>query len=81
VPAQPPLPSWVIDRRRSHGRRIQLWRLHRNYTQEQLAHRTGMSVSSIQRIEAGGESRLSALLLVADALQVSIGRLLSDEPS
>jgi hypothetical protein len=42
--------------------------------------RTGLSRSSVQRLEAGGESRFSALLLVADALAVPVGTLLSNDP-
>ncbi len=64
-----------------HGHRIQLWRQHRNYTQEQLSYRAGLSLSSVQRIEAGDETRFSALLLVAEALEVPIGALLSNDPA
>jgi len=49
-------------------------------TQEQLRDHTGLSLSSVQRIEAGEEIRFSALLLVADALDVPIGVLLSADP-
>lgn len=77
---QPPLPDWIHDRRRMHGRRIQLWREHRNLTQEQLEARVELSLSSIQRIEAGGEIRFSAIIIVAEALGVPIGALLSADP-
>ncbi|MFJ2630807.1 helix-turn-helix domain-containing protein [Streptomyces sp. NPDC087422] len=82
MPAQPPLPAWVHVRRRMHGRRIQMWREHRNLTQEQLAERVEetLSLSSIQRIEAGGEIRFSAIIVVAEALGVPIGTLLSADP-
>lgn len=60
-----------------HGRRIQLWRVHRNLTQEQLAERVDLSLSSIQRLEAGGEIRFSAVIMVAEALGVPIGTLLT----
>ena len=80
MPAQPPLPHWVHDRRHKHGRRIQRWREWGDLTQEQLAERTGLSVSSVQRIEAGDEIRFSAVIMVAEALHVPIGTLLSAEP-
>jgi transcriptional regulator with XRE-family HTH domain len=80
VPAQPPLPDWVHDRRRKYGRRVQLWRRYGELTQEQVMERTGLSLSSVQRIEAGGEIRFSAIILVADALGVPIGTLLSADP-
>ncbi|NUP52321.1 MAG: helix-turn-helix transcriptional regulator [Catenulispora sp.] len=80
MPAPPPLPEWVHDRRRTHGRRIQDWRRFRGFTQEQTAERAGLSLSSVQRIEAGGEIRFSAVLLVAEALGVPIGSLLSRDP-
>jgi len=39
-----------------------------------------LSLSSWQRIEAGGETRFSAIILVANALGVPIGTLLSTDP-
>jgi transcriptional regulator with XRE-family HTH domain len=63
-----------------HGRRAQDWRRWRGLTQEQLAERAEVSLSSVQRIEAGEEIRFSALLLVAEALGVPIGSLLSRSP-
>jgi transcriptional regulator with XRE-family HTH domain len=63
-----------------HGRRAQDWRRWRGLTQEQLAERAEVSLSSVQRIEAGEEIRFSALLLVAEALGVPIGSLLSRDP-
>jgi transcriptional regulator with XRE-family HTH domain len=80
VPAQPPLPAWVRDQRRKYGRRIQLWREWRGLTQEQLEERVPLSLSSLQRIEAGGEIRFSAVIVVADALGVPIGTMLSADP-
>jgi transcriptional regulator with XRE-family HTH domain len=74
------LPAWVLDRRRAHGRRAQEWRRFRGLTQEQLAERAEVSLSSVQRIESGAEIRFSALLMVADALGVPIGSLLSRDP-
>jgi transcriptional regulator with XRE-family HTH domain len=59
---------------------VQEWRRWRGLTQEQLAERAELSLSSVQRIEAGGEIRFSALLLTAEALGVPIGSLLSRDP-
>lgn len=80
MPAQPPLPDWVHDRRRKYGRRIQDWRRHRGLTQEQVAERSLLSLSSVQRIEAGGEIRFSAVIMMAEAIGVPIGLLLSADP-
>jgi transcriptional regulator with XRE-family HTH domain len=63
-----------------HGRRAQEWRRFRGLTQEQLAERAELSLSSVQRIEAGEEIRFSALLMTAEALGVPIGALLSRDP-
>ncbi|UPZ34026.1 helix-turn-helix transcriptional regulator [Streptomyces sp. LRE541] len=45
-------------------------------TQEVLAHDTGIDRSTIQRMEAGAEMKLSHLLLVAHALRVHVTDLL-----
>jgi hypothetical protein len=39
-----------------------------------------LSLSSWQRIEAGGEIRFSAIIIAADALGVPIGTLLAADP-
>jgi transcriptional regulator with XRE-family HTH domain len=49
-------------------------------TQEQVAERSLLSLSSVQRIEAGGEIRFSAVIMMAEAIGVPIGLLLSADP-
>ncbi|WP_229889396.1 helix-turn-helix domain-containing protein [Streptomyces mirabilis] len=45
-------------------------------TQEILAHASGVDRSTIQRMEGGGEMKLSHLLLVAHALRIHVTDLL-----
>jgi DNA-binding Xre family transcriptional regulator len=45
-------------------------------TQESLAHSSGIDRSTIQRMEAGAEMKLSHLLHVAHALRVHVTDLL-----
>jgi transcriptional regulator with XRE-family HTH domain len=74
VPADQP--EWVLDARRATGDRIRVRRLHQNMTQESLAYTSGVDRSTIQRMEAGQEMKLSHLLLVAHALRVHVTDLL-----
>jgi len=74
VPADQP--QWVLDARRAVGDRIRVRRLWLNMTQESLAYEAGLDRSTIQRMEAGAESKLSHLLLVAHALRVHVTDLL-----
>ncbi|MCW7941716.1 DNA-binding protein [Streptomyces hygroscopicus] len=69
-------PQWVLDARRATGDRIRVRRLHQNMTQESLAYASGLDRSTIQRMEAGHEMKLSHLLLVAHALRVHVVDLL-----
>lgn len=69
-------PAWITDARRAVGDRIRVWRLHRNTTQETLAHNTGLHRSTVQRMEAGDEMKLSHLLLVAHELRIHVTDLL-----
>ncbi|AVH60038.1 XRE family transcriptional regulator [Streptomyces dengpaensis] len=69
-------PEWVLDARQAVGDRIRVRRLHQNMTQESLAHATSIDRSTIQRMEAGAEMKLSHLLLVAHALRVHVTDLL-----
>jgi transcriptional regulator with XRE-family HTH domain len=62
--------------RRAVGDRIRVRRLHQTMTQESLAHAAGIDRSTIQRMEAGHEMKLSHLLLVAHALRVHVVDLL-----
>jgi transcriptional regulator with XRE-family HTH domain len=74
VPAD--LPEWVPQARRAVGDRIRVRRLHQNMTQETLAAVSGLDRSTIQRMEAGQEMKLSHLLVVAHALRVHVVDLL-----
>lgn len=69
-------PQWILDARRQLGLRIRDARLYADLTQEELAHRTGIDRSTIQRIEYGSESKVSHLLLIAQALRVHVTELL-----
>ncbi|MBS0241980.1 MAG: helix-turn-helix transcriptional regulator [Proteobacteria bacterium] len=61
------------------GRRIRSLRLRRGLTQEDLAHRLGVSCQQLQKYE-GGENRVSAARAVeiAQHLEVAVGALLAD---
>jgi len=74
VPAEQP--QWILDARRATGDRIRVRRLHQNLTQESLAHVSGLDRSTIQRMEAGKEMKLSHLLAVAHALRLHVTDLL-----
>ncbi|MFF4090437.1 helix-turn-helix domain-containing protein [Streptomyces nigra] len=76
MPAE--LPEWVPAARRAVGDRIRVRRIHQNMTQEMLAHASGLDRSTIQRMEAGHEMKLSHLLLVAHALRAHVTDLLHD---
>jgi len=54
-------------------------RKQKGWTQERLAEETGLSVRTIQRIEKGNDASLETLGLVANALEVSINHLFSQE--
>lgn len=50
-------------------------RTQRRWAQEYLANGCGLSIRTIQRLEAGEDSSLETLRLVADALDVPINEL------
>ncbi|PTH35722.1 transcriptional regulator [Staphylococcus agnetis] len=58
----------VIEKRRSKG-----------WTQERLAEKAGLSVRTIQRIEKGDDSSLESLSLIANAFEISISELCSED--
>jgi transcriptional regulator with XRE-family HTH domain len=70
------LPDWVPEARRAVGDRIRVRRIQQRMTQESLAYAAGVDRSTIQRMEAGQEMKLSHLLLVAHALRVHVVDLL-----
>lgn len=62
--------QWVLDARRQIGLRVRDARLYADLTQEELAHHTQIDRSTIQRIEAGAEIKISHLLIIARFLRV-----------
>jgi len=59
------------------GRNVREARLARGWTQEELAHRTGLATVQVSRIERGRrEVRLGTLLRLVKALEVSPDDLL-----
>ena len=64
---------------RAVGARIAQLRLARNLTQASLAQESGTSISSIKRLEAGGNTSLETLLRVLGALGLA-DRLLDALP-
>lgn len=69
-------PEWIPNARRALGARIRARRLHRNLTQEQVAERSGLDRSTIQRIEGGlNDVRYSHLLRIAQALDTTVAAL------
>ncbi|MER7053524.1 helix-turn-helix domain-containing protein [Streptomyces sp. NPDC017454] len=69
-------PQWILDARQAVGDRIRVRRLQQDMTQEMLAHSSSLDRSTIQRMEAGAEMKLSHLLHVAAALRVHVTDLL-----
>ena len=63
------------------GKQIQQFRKQKGLSQEALAERSGLSVRTIQRIEAGvSKPRVFTLKVLAEALEVSIAELETTEP-
>jgi|CXWL01.1.fsa_nt_gi transcriptional regulator with XRE-family HTH domain len=54
---------------RKLGERVRLLRLMRNLSQQELAHMTASSLSSIRRLESVGKSTLDLVIRVAQTLQ------------
>ena len=59
--------------------RLREWRRRRLLTQEELAEKAGVGVTTIVRIEAGQEGRISTLRKLAAALDVTPDQLLGDD--
>ena len=75
-----PDPSWVVYRR-ALGDRLRLLRVQRRLSQEDLAHRAGIGVSTLRVIEGGTPNapRLGALYRLARVLDVPVHDLLRDD--
>lgn len=66
---------------RAFGLRLREAREAAGLSQEALAHATGLTPAAISEVEAGKrDARMSLLWLVAGALNVEPGLLVSDEP-
>lgn len=64
------------------GKRIKEYRINRGFTREQLAEKTGLSVSHINHVErADNAVSLPALVEIANVLNVSVDSLLRDNLS
>ncbi|MGX5172510.1 helix-turn-helix domain-containing protein [Aliikangiella sp. IMCC44653] len=50
-------------------------RISRHYSQEQLAHMSGLNVRTIQRIESGKNASMESLKCIASALNVDVSTL------
>ncbi|WP_406462935.1 helix-turn-helix domain-containing protein [Streptomyces sp. NBC_00111] len=73
---QPLPPDRVIARRRAVAERIRAVRVHANLTQEAVSLRSGISLTSYNRIEQGHASpMLDSLILIADAIGVDLADL------
>lgn len=67
------------DALRTFGANVRAARRERNWTQEELAAQSGLAVVQVSRIERGKrEIRLSTLLKLIDALEVSPEQLLHE---
>ena len=64
------------------GENVRAMRLERGWTQEELSERSGLASVQVSRIERGKrEVRLSTLLLLMSALDVSADELLQGVPA
>jgi transcriptional regulator with XRE-family HTH domain len=59
--------------------RLKEWRTRRLLTQEELAKKSGVGVTTIIRIEAGQGARISTLRRLAQALAVTADQLITDD--
>jgi predicted transcriptional regulator len=57
------------------------WRMQSGLIQVQLAQRAGVDRATIQRLEAGGEARLSTISKLAAALNVTPAQLQAQPPT
>lgn len=82
MPTDPPLPDWVLPRRQALGRHIARQRHARGLTVDDVAEATGLNRKSVIHAEnATVVPSLVTLLLIADALGVSVAELLADGPA
>ena len=58
--------------------RLREWRQRRLLSQEELAQKAGIGVTTVVRIEGGQGARLSTLRKLADALEITPDQLLGE---
>lgn len=75
MPDLPDDDSWISDNLQNIGDRVRQLRLERNLTQEQLYLAARISRWTLQRVEAGEESKTSTLLRIAKVLDVPLAEL------
>ena len=69
-------PEWIIERRRELGERVADLRTAAHHTQETFCEATGLSRSTLQRIESGeGDPRYGELLRIAAVLDTRVSVL------
>ncbi|MEU3507978.1 helix-turn-helix transcriptional regulator [Streptomyces longwoodensis] len=74
-----PLPDWVLTRRLQIGERIRAERVRASLTQLALGERIGRDHRTIHRWEyATAEPSLTDLLLLAAALDTTVGQILGE---
>ncbi len=78
MPRKPePEPDWILDQRRQLGDRVRAAREYGNFTQERLAHASGVTRLTIQNIESGAtDARIGWLMRISDALGIHVRDLL-----
>lgn len=82
VPTDPPLPDWVVPRRQALGRHIARQRRARGLVIDDVAEASGLNRKTVMAVEhAQGAPSLTTLLLIADALGVTVSELLDDGPA
>lgn len=82
VPTDPPLPEWVPPRRRALGRHIARQRHAAGLTVDAVAEASGLNRKTVMAAEnAQDVPSLTTLLLIADALGLTVAELLDDSPA
>jgi len=59
---------------------VRYWRIRRSLLQRQLADLAGVNITSVQRIEAGGQAGLETTSKLAEALEVEPAQLMAQPP-
>lgn len=82
MPTDPPAPEWVLPRRQQLGRHVARLRADRGLVVDDVASVTGLDRKTVMATEGGRNvPTLDTLLLIADALGVSVSELLDDGPA